>query len=169
MLARIDQLQLRGKILGDQLLVHALRLARQPDLLLEVLHLGLVAGEIGLVLLGLALRGGEFRGVFGLALAEDIALRQFLGIGVGRLIVAARELGVESTCSFPCGSRDKKAVRDGEQYGMPGQQRRTGGTAILRGRAVTLDAEHAGRPEAEREGPDHRAQRNADPAALQRR
>ena len=77
------------------MLVHVLRLARQPDLLLQVLHLGLVRGEISLVLLSFSFRRVELGGVFGLALAEDVALRQLVGIGIGRVIGAARELGVE--------------------------------------------------------------------------
>ena len=81
-LARIDQFQFRGEILGDQLLVHVLRLARQPDLLLQALHLGLVRREVRLVLLGLALRGAELGGVFGLALAEDVALVSSSAVGL---------------------------------------------------------------------------------------
>ena len=62
----------------------------------EVLRLGLVGGEIGLVLLGLALRGAELCGVFVAgACGRSSRCVSSSAIGVRRVIGAAGELGVE--------------------------------------------------------------------------
>jgi len=64
-------------------------LAREPDLLLQALGLGLVGGEIRFCLLDLVFGGPELGEVFVVPLAEDVALGQLVGIGAGRIVDAA--------------------------------------------------------------------------------
>ena len=94
-LARIEQLELRGEILGDQLLVDVLCLARQPDLLRRLFASVWWAARSDLVLLDLAFGGAELCGVFVVPLAKDVALRRFVGVRIARIVDASGEFRVD--------------------------------------------------------------------------
>ena len=76
--------------------------------------LDLVRREIRLVLLGSALEGGDAGRIFVVPLAENVALRQFVGVGIGRIVGGCGEFSGDPVL------RRLQPAQFGAEFGLVG-------------------------------------------------